>query len=110
MPIVKATSREEAERFISEYKQSGLTRQQFCEKTGIKLGTFHWWMKRHNDAGKKKVNNQPAFVPLKPTHPPEASSCNLTIDFPSGTRLKWHSNTLPDSFYQLLSYLGGTPS
>lgn len=110
MPTTKATSREEAERFITEYQQSGLTRQQFCENNGIKLGTFHWWMKRHNDAGKKKVATQSAFVSLKPTPLPEDTTCNLVIDFPSGTRLKWHGNTLPSSFYELLSYLGGTPS
>ena len=111
MPTPKATSREEAERLIAEYKQSGLTHKQFCEKSGIKLGTFHWWMKRHNDdAEKKKTNTQPAFVSLKPTHHPEDTTCNLVIDFPSGTRLQWHGNTLPSSFYQLLSYFGGTPS
>jgi hypothetical protein len=110
MPTVKSINREEAERFISEYKKSGLTRQQFCENNGIKLVTFHWWMKRHNDAGKKKATTRPSFISVQPSRSQEDSVCNFTIDFPSGTRLKWHGSTLPDSFYLLLSYLGGTPS
>ena len=36
----------EADRILSEFAKSGLSRKEFCRSRNIKIGTFHWWMKR----------------------------------------------------------------
>lgn len=111
MPTNKATSHEEAERIIADYKSSGLTRRQYCDQHNLKIGTFHWWMKRHNDAQKEKDTAKSSFIPLT-RHSLSLtenvdSAFDLIVDFSSGTRLKWHGKTLPTSLTQLISLLHG---
>ena len=110
----KITSREEAERLIAEYEKSSLSRQKFCEKNNIKLGTFHWWMKRHKDTKGIKTDTKPSFVPFTRQNSSRSDSSNtssdLIIDFPSGTRLKWHGKELHSSLPQLISLLHGIVS
>lgn len=105
MPQGQATSREEAERIISEYKSSGLTRQQFCTSHNIKVGTFHWWMKRHNDAQTVKPSTFVQVAPQTKSLSAGAES-DLTIDLPSGARLKWRGTVLPSPLSALLETLG----
>lgn len=107
MPQGQATSREDAERLITVYQSSGLTRQQFCTTHNIKVGTFHWWMKRHNDAQQKNVSDKPPFVQVTPLPKVfERVESDLTIDLPSGARLKWRGSVLPPSLTVLLETLG----
>ena len=105
------TSRAEAERIIADYKKSGLSRPEYCRKNNVKLNTFNWWMKRHNDSAK----NPPSRKTFLRVSPPASSDTirvadsELTIDFPSGTRLKWRGRELPSSFSHLLSsFLSGS--
>lgn len=105
MPQGQATSREEAERIIREYQSSGLTRQKFCIDHNIKVGTFHWWMKRHKDTLKAKPST---FVQVTPMIKPVTTNgeSDLTIDLPSGARLKWRGTILPAPLCALLEALG----
>ena len=44
--VKRRTSREEAERLVSEFEQSGLRRKEFCEAHGLKVFTLDAWRKR----------------------------------------------------------------
>ena len=41
--VKKGRSREEKERLLAQWKESGKTRKQFCEEQGINYGTFATW-------------------------------------------------------------------
>lgn len=109
MPQGHPTSREYAEQLIAEYQSSGLSRQQFCTSHNIKVGTFHWWIKRQNDAKSREKAIQSSFIQLPSMSsgaPGDRVDGDLTIDFPSGARLKWHGTMLPQAVSQLLESMG----
>lgn len=55
-------SRAEADRLVSEYEQSGLTRQQFCAGHGISKATLDNYRKRKTAAWSRE---SVAFVPVE---------------------------------------------
>jgi transposase-like protein len=101
----------DAEQLISDYFQCGQSRKEFCQEHGIKLGTFQWWMKRHNDTNKvaKKPELQKApFVQITPRIQPVCTTpdeSEIVIDLKSGMRIRWRGKEIPLSFYRLLETL-----
>ncbi|KMQ49882.1 hypothetical protein CHISP_3235 [Chitinispirillum alkaliphilum] len=101
-------SKSEVEQILSDYSQSELSRREFCNSKGIKLGTFQWWMKRQRENTCNAPPND-AFIKFTPPYTPASRriepESELTIDFCSGTRLKWRGREVPSSVYQLIAAL-----
>jgi len=43
---------EEREERLGSYRSSGLTQKQWCEKSGVKLSTLTYWLKREREQAK----------------------------------------------------------
>lgn len=105
------TSVEDAEQLISEFFKSGKSCKSFCDEHGIKVGTFHWWMKRHKDSLKmaRKIEfSQKPFIQITPKVAPVNNSrdeSEIVIDLKSGMRIRWRGFEIPSSFYRLLTTL-----
>lgn len=103
------TSREDAERIITEFQKSGLSQNEYCRQNNVNVGTFRWWLKRKKELiAKKNENPGVPFVKVVPSIPAMKNPCReseLVIEFVSGTRLKWKGIEIPQAFHQLLSTL-----
>ena len=63
-------------KFVEEYKQSGLTQEQFCDQNGFSIFKFKYWITKYN---KLKTSS---FIPL---HVKENQPSNsYRIDLPNG--------------------------
>jgi hypothetical protein len=51
VPEFRRRSRAEAERLVSEFKQSGLRRKEFCAARGLSMHTLDAWRRRIADSG-----------------------------------------------------------
>jgi transposase-like protein len=94
-------SREDAARLVSEYEQSGLTRQAFCRQHGLSLATLDKYRKRSSSPGAAVPDaapfspNRPAitFVPLDLVEQPAVARqevCNgstLFVELAGGRRI-----------------------
>lgn len=111
MDLRKKTSLADAEKLIYDYFQSGKSRKAFCQERGIKVGTFHWWMKRHKDAnkaGRTIENPKTPFVQITPSIQPVCTTpdeSEIVIDLRAGMRIRWRGKEIPLSFYRLLETL-----
>jgi hypothetical protein len=107
MPVSKPIPRDTVNKIIEEFESSGKSRRVFCEERGLKLGTFHWWMKRYKAECNKESVTMP-FIKVKSaqlTKPQLAEQPELTLNFSSGTRLNWRGSTLPSSLLELVQLL-----
>ena len=105
MSTQKQTSREDAERFITEYYKSGLTCREFCGSHKINTGTFRWWLKRHRESN--EVPRTP-FLKIKATNnttSQKSPESEFIIDFPTGARLRWRGTEIPQQLSTLLGQL-----
>jgi transposase-like protein len=55
-------SREEAERLVREYEQSGMTRKAFCIERGVAMHTLDYYRQRHRT---QAVTPVPQLVPVE---------------------------------------------
>ena len=105
MSVDHPVSQKQAEALIAKFERSEMSRKEFCKKHDIKIGTFHWWLKRHKDNRRKSPQCSP-FVQIRPTTDAtlqDDSGTELILDFKSGTRLQWRGKELPGSLFQLIS-------
>ena len=58
-------SQEEIGRVVEEYRSSGLTRAEYCRRSGVALSTLSNYCRRHKTAGLVRVNveDTPAHQP-----------------------------------------------
>ena len=70
---------------VSQFEQSGLTIQGFCQKENLAPATFSKWRSRFRDKP-----SQPGFVELQPATIPSSNceSWSLQIDLPGGGHLR----------------------
>jgi transposase-like protein len=50
-PISRYTG-ETKERLLASYRKSGLSQKQWCERSGVKLSTLTYWLKRDREQAK----------------------------------------------------------
>lgn len=109
-------SREQADQLVTEFFQSLQTQRNFCKERNLNISTFQWWIKRYKESTASANKEQrPSFVRIGPQKTIAPSFCDkeseLTVDFQSGTRLKWRGYEVPSSLCQLITILttaGGT--
>ena len=75
-------SREEAERLVREYEQSGMTRKAFCIERGIALHTLDYY---RNRPGNQTVATSSQLLPVELIESSSVSS--LRIELANGRRI-----------------------
>ena len=74
------TQREHMEAEVQKWRESTLTKKEFCQQQGIKESTFGYWIARSNEKRKR------GFLPL--TDPASGSTSPIEIIYPNGIRVK----------------------
>ena len=76
--------REERERLLAAYEQSGLTQRAFAQREGIKYSTLAWWLKqrREREQGNKPVRFAQYRISAS------ASAAPLEVVMPDGTLVR----------------------
>jgi transposase-like protein len=78
-------SREEADRLVSEYEQSGLTRMQFCIQHGISKATLDNYRKRKAVSPRRASM---AIVPVELTDGAPSNGASLWLELVNGRRIE----------------------
>lgn len=79
---------------VRQWRESGLTRQEFCLQHGITLGKFGYWISRW----KEESGGDNGFIPMG--SPKTAGHPVLSVIYPNGVRLE-----VPSADLGLLSRL-----
>lgn len=77
-------------RLLSEYDASGLTQKVFCQREGVKYGTFVAWLgrrKKKRESGEAVVA-QPKFHSLGNVGSITGASSKLEVQLPDGVLLR----------------------
>src|SRR5690625_4232199 len=67
---------------VEQWKQSGITRKEFCRQADIKVGTFAYWIAKY-----KRGEQQPTpggFVRVEASAQP---ACRVEITYPNGVKI-----------------------
>jgi hypothetical protein len=76
-------SREEAERLVGEFEQSGMTRKAFCIERGIAVHTLDYYRQRHG--AKAAATTTPQLLPVELIEAGNVSS--LRVELANGRRI-----------------------
>ena len=74
------TQREHMEAEVHNWRESGLTKKEFCQERGIKESMFGYWITRSNQKRKS------GFLPLNEL--PSGGTAPMEIIYPNGVRIK----------------------
>lgn len=77
---------------VESWRQSGTTQRAFCDKAGIKLATFSYWIKR----SKKQDDLTDGFITLP--NPSSTLRNQYEILYPNGVILKIQNPDLKEIF------------
>jgi hypothetical protein len=77
---------------VEAWKQSGISQQTFCDKAGIKLGTFSYWIKR----SKEDDDLGGGFIEI--SNPSTHLKSQYEIVYPNGVILKVQNTDLKEIF------------
>jgi len=77
--IEKFTRKESMYMLIGEWKNSAISKKQFCEQAQVGIHTFNYWLKKFNN---KNDNSIPGFTEFKIMDRNNCSS--IRLNFPSG--------------------------
>ena len=90
---------EDRERLITEQAQSGMTKKAFCEREGIRLGTFHGWSRKR---GVMRRPSRFAEVEL-----PTCVQAAVEVLFPNGVRVGLRHQGKRDDLVALVRGVAG---
>ena len=77
-------SREEAERLVSEFEQSGMTRTAFCRGRGVALHTLDYYRRK---LGNQEQPRAAQLLPVELVGALPGSSSHLRVELASGRRI-----------------------
>ena len=77
---------------VDAWKQSGISQQTFCDKAGIKLSTFSYWVR----ISKQQDDLAGGFIEL--TNPSMDLKSQYEIVYPNGVILKVQNTNLKEIF------------
>ena len=86
---------------IEQWKQSGLSKNAFCQQQSLKSHTFYYWYKCYRRQHETIDNNSEHFVKLKIEKPVITSS--VEIHFPGGIRVLFHEPVSSNYLKTLIS-------
>ena len=82
---------------VRQWRESGLTRKEFCTQHGISLAKFGYWIARWKE---NQSGGESGFILMDPTRPGEMPV--ISVVYPNGVRLE-----VPSADLGLLSRLIG---
>lgn len=77
----------EAEQLAAEFKASGLTRREFCQRNDVSLVTLARYLKRHRQQNAPRQNQTPRWLAVELAEPPTARS-GLLVVLGAGRRIE----------------------
>jgi hypothetical protein len=72
---------------ITEWQESGQTREVFCQERDLKISTFAYWRTRINKLGNQKIE-MPRGERFIHYNLPSPVSNGITIEWPDGMKLR----------------------
>lgn len=78
--MTRAENRELMTGFIEQWRISGQTQKEFCEKEGLSLSKFRYWIGRNRES---EAGILSSFVEVEPF----AMSSGITIRYPGGKEI-----------------------
>ena len=102
--LKRVFSREDKQRFCSEWENSGLSKFQFCKKKGLSPSAFSLWCRKFFDH-KGKTTLKKGWVPLvqKDTSPKSSDLISFEIKLPNG--MIFNTSFEPAQFLSFLKNL-----
>ena len=89
-------SREQWDRIVAAYVESGLSRAAFATAFGVPLGTLQYQLGRRGRLGATGSSNERGFVEVPWSRsPPAASADTLTVEVRLGDHLAIRASTWP---------------
>ncbi len=82
---------------IEEWRDSGLTKQAFCEQKGIAKSVFFYWHKKY-----KEENSSGGFLSIEVSKPFRGSF--IEIQYPNGIVVRLPGQTQPQIVKQYLHF------
>lgn len=76
-------SRQESEKLVKEYKESGLTEGQYAARAGVHVGTLKRWLTQRKDQTARRPRSQFAAVRLS-----GAKAGSVTLRLPKGIEVE----------------------
>ncbi|HHI2554929.1 IS66 family insertion sequence element accessory protein TnpA [Klebsiella aerogenes] len=95
---------EERRQHVTNWRASGLTRQQYCELHDIKFSTFREWPQDTKSVVSKDGSGLiPVHIATEPVTTPDAPAVNepVMLFLPGGIRMSCHALQLTDVFRAL---------
>ena len=80
--LSKIYSKEERKRYYEEWRISGLSQKDYCEKSGLNVNTFNVWVRRFS----KQIENK--FIPISVPKPESIEESVIELKLPSGVITK----------------------
>ena len=77
-------SREEAERLVKEFEQSGMTRMAFCREREIRPHTLDYYRRKHGSPKQERVAQ---LLPVELVGAVPARSSHLRVELANGRRI-----------------------
>ena len=74
---------------VGQWRESGLTRQEFCNQHGIRLSKFSYWIARWKE---DQSGGGGGFIPMGPPRPGDIPV--VSVVYPNGVRLEVSSADL----------------
>ena len=96
---------EERKAYITQWKQSQLTRSEFCRREGLCLKEFCYWVKKYTNEAQIKAKSHSTFIPLKIKNSQEIQGGLIEIYLPNGLRCCFKQMTDIQTLFNLVKGL-----
>jgi hypothetical protein len=83
-------TRKQIYQIVSTWRDSGLSRQSFCEQEHLRMATFESWIKKERDQSQPITQS---LVPLQIEGYSSPASTGFEVEYPNGVRL--HLSSIP---------------
>lgn len=105
--LEKAAKQEKMYRLIEQWKQSGLSKQQFCKQHNIAYHVFYYYHNKYYGISRRKKRQkkqcqQQGFLPVK-ISPQQKSLPPVEITYPNGVSLKCYDLPGYDQIRELIN-------
>ena len=86
----KTKTRKQIYQIVSTWRDSGLSRQSFCEQEHLRMATFESWIKKEREQSQTFTQS---LVPLQIEEYLAPISSGFEVEYPNGVRL--HLSAIP---------------
>ena len=77
-------------RVIEQFLSSNQSRQEFCQRHGIRYSTLHWWLGQYRQRNGQSQHNTPSqkkFIPIELKPSAATNQPHYQIEYPNGVVL-----------------------